>query len=198
MLLYLIIIIFCMTMIVIFNIACNIEMFLNSIWIVILSVVGAVVIEIIIDLIFAGIIHSQKDSKFQNKKFFEVGKKERRFYEKLQIRKWKDKILELGAIGGFSKSKLQSQNDLQYINRFLIECNKGVIVHICDIVFGFLLLAIPPYKWTLCVALPVVIVNTILNILPIMVLRYNVPKLQVAKLRLQKKTSQSECYFAQY
>ena len=185
MLLYLIIIIFCMTMIVIFNIACNIEMFLNSIWIVILSVVGAVVIEIIIDLIFAGIIHSQKDSKFQNKKFFEVGKKERRFYEKLQIRKW-------------SKSKLQSQNDLQYINRFLIECNKGVIVHICDIVFGFLLLAIPPYKWTLCVALPVAIVNTILNILPIMVLRYNVPKLQVAKLRLQKKTSQSEWYFAQY
>ena len=54
-----------MTMIVIFNIACNIEMFLNSIWIVILSVVGAVVIEIIIDLIFAGIIHSQEDSKFQ-------------------------------------------------------------------------------------------------------------------------------------
>ena len=198
MLLYLIIIIFCMTMIVIFNIACNIEMFLNSIWIVILSVVGAVVIEIIIDLIFAGTIHSQKDSKFQNKKFFEVGKKERRFYEKLQIRKWKDKILELGAIGGFSKSKLQSQNDLQYINRFLIECNKGVIVHICDIVFGFLLLAIPPYKWTLCVALPVAIVNAILNILPIMVLRYNVPKLQVAKLRLQKKTSQSEWYFAQY
>ena len=78
------------------------------------------------------------------------------------------------------------------LNRFLIECNKGVIVHICDIVFGFLLLAIPPYKWTLCVALPVAIVNAILNILPIMVLRYNVPKLQVAKLRLQKKTSQSE------
>lgn len=181
-----------MAMIVIFNAIFNIEMFSNNVWIVIASVVSAVVIEIIIDLIFAGIIHSQKDSKFENKKIFDVGKKERKFYEKLKIRKWKDKILELGSLGGFSKSKLTNQNDLQYINRFLIECNKGIVIHIFDIVFGFLLLAIPPYKWALCVALPVTIVNAVLNFLPIMVLRYNVPKLQVAKLRLQKKTSQGE------
>lgn len=84
-----------MTMIVIFNIACNIEMFLNSIWIVILSVVGAVVIEIIIDLIFAGIIHSQKDSKFQNKKFFEVGKKNVGFMKNCKFESGKTKFWNL-------------------------------------------------------------------------------------------------------
>lgn len=177
-----------MAIIAIFNIAFNIEIFPSSNpFYVILIVVMAVTIEIIIDLILAGIIHSIKDKYFEGKKFFEVSKKERQFYEKIGIKKWKDKILELGAIGGFSKKKLANSNDIAYINQFLMENYKGIIIHIANIVLGFLIMAIPPYKYAFCICLPVAIVNTVLGALPIMVLRYNIPKLNVAKKRLLRQ-----------
>ncbi len=191
MLLYSLIVFFCMTIIVIFNIVYNIEIYPNSsAWMVILVVVLAVVIEIIIDLILAGIFHAVKDKHFLNKKFFEVSKKERKFYEKIGIKCWKDKVLELGAIGGFSKSKLKSTNDIEYIDRFLIENYKGVVVHIFNIIFGFAIMAIPPFKYSLCVGLPVAIVNAFLGLLPIFVLRYNIPKLQAVKKRIERNEKQ--------
>lgn len=181
-----------MIIIAVFNIAFNIDVFPNSnpLWVVFI-VVATVLIEIIIDLILAGIIHSLKNDLFKDKNFFKVSKKERQFYEKIGIKKWKDKILELGSIGGFSKSKLQSSADIDYINKFLMENYKGIIVHISNIVFGFLIMAIPPFKWSFSVCLPVAIVNLILGILPIFVLRYNIPKLEVAKKRLERNKSQS-------
>ncbi len=188
MILYLSTIIICMAIIVIFNIVYNIEIYPNNNpLMVILVVVLAVIIEIIIDLILAGILHSVKDKFFENKKFFDVSKKERQFYEKIGIKKWKDKILELGAIGGFSKKKLVKANEIEYLDQFLMENYKGIVVHIANIILGFLIMAIPPYKYAICVGLPVAIVNAFLGLLPIFVLRYNIPKLQVAKKRLQRQ-----------
>lgn len=188
MILYLSIVIFAMAIIAIFNIIYNIETFPNgNPYMVLLVVVLAVVVEIIIDLILAGIIHAIKDKHFENKKFFEVSKKERQFYEKIGIKKWKDKILELGAIGGFSKKKFEKANEIEYIDKFLMENYKGIIIHISNILLGFLIMAIPPFKYSICVCLPVAIVNAILGLLPIFVLRYNIPKLQVAKKRLLRQ-----------
>lgn len=192
MILYISTIIFCMTMIVIFNIVYNIEMFSNSAWVVVSYVVFATIIEIIIDLILAGIVHSQKDKYFEDKKIFVVSSKERKFYEKIKIRTWKDKIIELGALGGFRKNKLSNPNDIEYVNKFIMESYKGQIVHIFNIIFGFVIMAIPPYKWTFCVALPVALVNAILSVLPIFVLRYNLPKLQAVKTRLTRQKTSTE------
>lgn len=185
MILYLSIIILAMVIITISNVTFNIAIFSNSILILIASVVGAVIIEIIIDLILAGIVHSIKDNCFKEiNPIFKVSKKECRFYEKIGIKRWKDKILELGVLGGFSKAKLVSNPDVEYINKFLMESYKGIIVHIANIIFGFLIMLIPPYKWSLCIGLPVAIVNAILGILPIFVLRYNIPKLLIVRKRL--------------
>ena len=187
MILYLSIIFVCMTIIVSMNSIFNLGAFNNSIWLCIGVVVGAVVIEIIIDLIFAGLIHAMKDKYFDsNKKFFVVSQKERKFYEKLHIKAWKDKVIELGALGGFRKNKIRNEADIAYVNRFLIESNKGIVVHIADIFFGFLIIFIPPFKWSFCVGLPVAIVNTFLSILPIFILRYNTPKLLVLKKRIER------------
>lgn len=192
MILYLSIIIISMIIITIFNAVFNLQNFSNNVLIVIACVIVATLIEIVIDLILAWIVHSQKDKYFENKRFFEVSPKERKFYEKLKIRTWKDKILELGSLGGFKKNKLTSSSDIDYINTFLMECYKGQIVHISNVILGFLILLIPPYKWTLCVALPVAIVNAFLGILPIFVLRYNVPKLLAAKTRLTRQKTSTE------
>ena len=50
-------------------------------------------------------------------KLYTVKKKEISFYEKLRIKKWKDKVPELGKTGGFSKRNLQSTN-LEYLKKF--------------------------------------------------------------------------------
>ena len=89
-------------------------------------------------------------------------------------------------MGGFRKNKIRNEADIAYVNRFLIESNKGIVVHIADIFFGFLIIFIPPFKWSFCVGLPVAIVNTFLSILPIFILRYNTPKLLVLKKRIER------------
>ena len=186
---YVIIILVCMAIISVANIFFNISAFDNSIMKVVGIVIIAVIIEILVDLLLAWIIHSLNDKHFgSDKKIFVVSDKERKFYEKLKIRAWKDKVIELGAlgVGGFRKNKIKDKNDLNYISRFLLESNKGIIVHIANIIGGFLIMLIPPFKWSFCVALPVSIVNAFLGLLPLFVLRYNIPKLLIVKKRIER------------
>jgi len=51
---------------------------------------------------------------------------------------------------------------------------------------GFLVIFILPFKYFIKIGLWVSIVNVILNILPTMILRYNIPKLTVALKRAEK------------
>lgn len=194
MVLYLGTILICMVIIIISNIVFGTATFGYSWGQVIALVSFSVVAQIIIDLIIAGLTHALPEKLFNpNKKIFSVGRKERKFYEKLKIKSWKDKVLELGALGGFRKNKLKDKNDLEYLKLFMIENNKGILVHIFCIVFGCLVFLCIPLKYILVISLPVTIVNIILNTLPIMILRYNIPKLQVAYSRAERnqKTLQS-------
>jgi hypothetical protein len=153
----------------------------------------SVVAEIVIDLILAGIVHAMPSSWFDpEKKCFCVGKKERKFYEKLGIKSWKDKVLELGALGGFRKNKIQDGANTEYFNTFLIESNKGIITHILNIILGFLVIFCIPLKYWLVISIPVAIVNSFLGMLPIFILRYNIPKLKVALQRAQRQNKQKE------
>ena len=72
--------------------------------------------------------------------FRKVSKKESLFYEKLFIKAWKDKILELGMFTSFSKKEIKDPKSREYIERFILESNYGADIHIADAVFGFLLL----------------------------------------------------------
>lgn len=163
---------------------------------VILIIFGGVVIEFVLDGLFAFLVHlmPKKWFKFDNK-FYNVSDKERKFYEKIKIRKWKDKVWELGGLGGFSKKSLQSNPDKEYFERFLIESNKGVMTHILGCFVGFLLIPIYlPFSCILSVSLPIAIVNLVLNLPSLFILRYNTPKLMVAYKRLcrQEKKSNNE------
>ena len=42
-------------------------------------------------------------------------KGEQELYKKLKVRRWKDKVWELGGLGGFSKKKLADPSDPKYI-----------------------------------------------------------------------------------
>ena len=99
------------------------------------------------------------------KKFFIVSAGEKKFYEKLNIRKWKDKIPEIGQFTGFRKNKIADPKSVEYLDRFLLEICYGEIGHITSVFTSFFLLAfffITPLWWA--IALPVATVSALMNL----------------------------------
>lgn len=181
--LYLSVIFMAMVIVSVFNIVFETA----SVWFIILAVVATTVFQFAIDGLFAFIINKFPDKWFnENKKCFIVSKRTQKFYEKLQIKKWKDDIWELGGLGGFRKNKLQSTNDPEYFKQFIIECNKGVVTHRIGYLVGFLGIFLFPLKYAMIIGVPIACVNLVLNILPTMVLRYNTPKLMTVYKRLTR------------
>ena len=127
-----------------------------------------------------------------DKKIFTVSAKEKKFYEKMNIRKWKDKVPEIGHFTGFRKNKLEDPQSVAYVDRFLLESCYGEIGHFFSCIFGFfILLLFPISKIWLAVAIPAAIVNVFLNLPSLFILRYNSYKLKIlrkANLKKQRST----------
>ena len=126
-------------------------------------------------------------------KLFTVSKKERDFYRSIKIKSWKNKVPELGGFTSFHKDKLQSQSDPEYLARFIIEANYGVVIHIANAALGVLIAFIPtcasPSVW-----IPVFIVNLILSLLPVAILRYTSYTLQNLYTRCRKADAKKHEY----
>ena len=120
------------------------------------------------------------------KKIFNPSKKETSFYEKIGIKKWKDLTIDLGKLNGFKKDKIE--NSPEYIERFIVENNKGFLDHFISLIISSISIFILPMKFWLPIGLPIVLTSIILNILPIMILRYNMPRLKtMLKFSLRNK-----------
>ena len=121
------------------------------------------------------------------KKIFEVSKGEHKLYNKLKIKSWKDKVPELGGFTGFHKNELKSSQSAEYLARFIMETNFGVIIHLENAILGFAICFIPlcsaPSIW-----IPIFAVNFVLSMLPVFILRYTAYTLN----RLYKKQAQKE------
>lgn len=159
----------------------------------VLAAVLSVVLVIAIDGITAWIVNRLPEKRFDHaKKFFTVGAKEKKFYESLKIRKWKDRIPELGALGGFRKNKIAEPSNNDYVARFLTEICYGEIVHIVSPFTGFLVLLFFP-EFALTIGLPVAIVNIFFNLPSLFILRYNSYKLEILyKSNLKKAARERE------
>ncbi len=151
-----------------------------------LSVAIGVIAVIAVDGISALVIRrlTPKALYHPKKRFFEVKKGERSFYNRIKIKKWKDLVPELGLFTGFSKSEVKDTGDKAYLERFLIESNYGMVIHLANALFGFLIMFIPlcssPSIW-----IPIFIVNFILSLMPVAVLRYT----SYTLLRLYKRSN---------
>jgi len=174
--LYITIISIAMIIISILNIILN-----TAIWYyVIISVIWCTAIQFILDGIIATIIKLMPTKWFSiDNSFYKVSQKERALYIKLNVKHWKEKIWELGGVGGFSKKSIKEPNNAVYIERFIIESNKGVLIHRLCYFIGFFIMITLPNICAFSIALPVAFVNMFLNILPTIVLRYNTPTLQL-------------------
>ena len=121
------------------------------------------------------------------KRIYTVGVREKAFYERIRIRKWKEKIPELGHFTGFRKNKIANPKDGAYIRRFLTEICYGELGHFFSCITGFGTLILPmPAKGARAIATAVSFVNAGLNILPFFVLRYNSYKLRVLLKQVKK------------
>lgn len=117
--------------------------------------------------------------------FFEVSKPEHNFYKSIKIKKWKDLVPELGLFTGFSKSEIKSTSDALYLERFIIEANYGVVIHLFNALLGFVIMFLPwcssPSIW-----IPIFAVNFILSLMPVFILRHSLYTLNRLYKRSQK------------
>ncbi len=164
----------------------------ESYWKVLLITAVAVVIELLINAFVAFTVAKILPKKCfdNNKKLYKVSSKEVKIYEFFKIKKWKDKIWELGKTNGFSKSKVDDPKNPEYIARFIEESNIGILDHLCSIFFGFLVVLCVPVRFMLTIGCPVGFVSLFLNLLPIAVLRYNKVKLERIYNHLSSKTAE--------
>ena len=138
-----------------------------EIWYIFVAVFGSIVAVILVDALTATLVRWVLPKKWfsVNSKMFNVKKKETIFYEKIGIKKWKDKIPELGSLTGFSKGKIADPKNNEFIERFILESHYGIGVHFVGMVLGFVIIFIFPLKFWYCFGLPVAIVNLVYNLL---------------------------------
>jgi len=154
----------------------------------IIATVWCTALQFALDALIALIIHALPNSRFSaDDPRFAVSEREKALYKRLRVRAWKDKVWELGGLGGFSKSSFASPSDPAYVERFIVESNKGVVTHRLSYPIGFLAMLTLPNICAFTIALPVALVNLFLNVLPTLVLRYNTPKLQAVLMRLRRR-----------
>lgn len=158
-----------------------------------LLLLGLVAIGVVFEILVDGLIATiarllPAKCADHTMKVYHVSAKEKKCYEKLKIRMWKDKIPEIGHFTGFRKNKLADPQSVEYVERFLLESCYGEIGHFFALFFGFAVLFLYPLSdvW-FALAIPVAIVNFFLNLPSILVLRYNSYKLVVLKKSLLKK-----------
>lgn len=145
---------------------------------IIVVVFISAVIAFLIDAIVAIIIHKLPKKWFNPyNKIYKVRNFERGFYENIGIKKWKDRVPEMGQLCNFKKDKIASINDNEYIYKFLQETCYAEVLHFLSAILGFAVIFVFPLKYMLYFPIPVAIVNCFLQILPIFIQRYTRPKL---------------------
>ena len=156
---------------------------------IITAVILCTALQFALDGAVAVVINKLPDRLFAvSNPAYRVSEWEKRLYKFLRVRAWKDAVWELGGLGGFSKKSLADPRSPEYIEKFIIECNKGVLTHRFSYPIGFLAMTVTPGVCALSIALPVAAVNLVLNILPTLVLRYNTLRLKRLLERMERKT----------
>ncbi len=159
----------------------------------------AAVLSIVVDALVATVCRLLPE-RFANheSKIYTVSAKEKGFYEKLKIRKWKDKVPEIGHFTGFRKNKIADPKSVEYLERFLLEACYGEMGHFWSLFIGFsiLLLGFIPFFPTmslwLAISLPVSIINIFLNLPSLFILRYNSYKLEILRKSNLKKQQRAK------
>lgn len=151
----------------------------------------AAALAVLIDAFIALFIRRALPAKwfYHKKAVFTVGAGEKKFYERIKIRKWKDKIPEWGKFTGFSKNEIARPQDNAYLEKYFLELCYGETIHFISAYAGFAVLLLTPRVMLFSLALPVAIVNMFCNLPSYFILRYNSYKLEVLFKNNEKRAA---------
>ena len=151
-----------------------------------LGVFGSIAAVFAIDLAFAFLCRSLHGKVIRpSARYFRVGKREKRFLERLGVRRFKDWLPDVGKIVKFPKGEIAKPRDKEYLYAYIVESCSGELNHLLSIFFGFLIVFIFPLRYALCFGVPVAAINSLLNLFPLLALRYNRYKLTAVHHRLE-------------
>ena len=145
-------------------------------------------IELAIDSLVAFIVH-KLPHKCVNPylKLYKVHRWERKFYERIGIKKWKELVPDSGEkLCGFGKKQIKDPGDKAYVYKFMEETCYAELMHNICVVCSFLILLIPNGGLVLSLALPIAFINAFTQLLPVFIQRYVRPKLLVLYKRLTR------------
>ena len=163
---------------------------------ILLAVLISTAAVIALDGLVAFLVRRLPERFFRHgQRCFAVSRAECRLYRILGVRHIAPLIPELGHFTGFHKNRVAEPRNKEYLERFILECNYGTVIHLLNAVTGPLILLIYPAEYALCIGIPIALVNAVLSLLPFMVLRYNTPKLESLYRRnlLRLKAHEQTC-----
>ena len=117
--------------------------YLNLIWIVAVAVVGMIAINGIVATVCSKLLPNKYFDA--DSKFYMPSKNECKFYERIGIKKWKDRTLEMGFLNGFRKNKIE--NSPEHIKRFILENKKGYLTHFVSTIVTILSIILFPIEF---------------------------------------------------
>ncbi len=170
-----------------------------SVGYVILQVIINTAYVMVIDVIIVCIAYFVLPKKWFDpfSRSFHVGDKERKFFNFCKIKKWKDKIPS-GI--GFRKDKVYDKDNPEYVYAFLQDSAIAEREHLWSLILGWIIVIVNPFtplKYALCFACPVCCTHTMLHLMPVMVQRYNRPKLIMLYNRLKQKSVKTDSTVAE-
>lgn len=178
---YLFFVFFCIISIIIINLVLNFSG-LTALWLLV-SFASVLLPSLFVAIIIRLLPKSWFD---YNKKIYHVSEKEKNFLVKLGVRKWKDKVPDLGATVKFKKNELVDSKNIEYLKKFIQETCYGEMLHIFCIMSALLSLLFFPRNIFLTMALPIAIIYSMINVPSILIQRYNRPRLIKQLKRLER------------
>ena len=164
-------------------------------WIALAGVFGSAVAVFGIDALVAVLVRLYPEEKIDPfGGFFAARRWERKLYVRLGVRRWKDRIPEMGGLlAHFPKKHVADRHDNAYLLKFLRETCYAEVMHLWSIPAGFLVLLLffVPHYSVLWFGLPVAVINAVLQTLPVITQRYVRPFL-VATYRRNERLAARE------
>ena len=80
-------------------------------------------------------------------------------------------------------------DDPEYVKQFILETNKGFVDHFISIIASVIVAFVMPKKFWFALSIPVAITSVILNLISVVVLRYNMPRLRTLLKFAERKQS---------
>ena len=126
----------------------------------------------------------------ENNKIFNERKFERKFYEKIGLKRWKNNVPQFLKIDDINKTK--EKVDKEYLEHFISETRRGEFMHFIDILFAYIAAIFLPWRFFLRYTLPILVVWTIFNLISIWIQRYNRPRLKKALERVEREAAREK------